>query len=81
MENALERDPSNVGALQFLENFERKLAEQSSHAPVLEWITTQRTKHFNSLKKAGKDEHRALTALAIKSGGVKFLENKWVRTP
>lgn len=80
VERALERDPSNVSVLQFLEKFEIWVAAQNS--PVLtdatkDWVSAQRTKRFNALKPVGKDQHKALIALALKyGGGVDFLENK-----
>ncbi|RDX51144.1 hypothetical protein OH76DRAFT_1401917 [Lentinus brumalis] len=77
LEQALERDPSNVGALQFLDSFEEWVAKQQlppSMGLTTEWIAAQRTKRFGALKKPPKDEHKPLTALAIKCGGVDFLE-------
>lgn len=80
LERALERDPSNVSVLQFLEKFEIWVAAQNSSAltdATKDWVSAQRTKRFNALKPVGKDQHKALIALALKyGGGVNFLENK-----
>ncbi|KAL1951365.1 hypothetical protein VTO73DRAFT_514 [Trametes versicolor] len=80
IEHALERDPSNVSTLQFLEKFETWIASQHPELvndATKDWVSAQRTKRFNALKPLGKDEHKSLTALALKyGGGVDFLENK-----
>ncbi len=70
-----------MGALQFLDSFEEWVAKQQlppSMGLTTEWIAAQRTKRFGALKKPPKDEHKPLTALAIKCGGVDFLERKYV---
>lgn len=79
IEQVLERDPSNVGVLQFLDSLEQWVAGQQgvpSQGLTADWIAMQRTKRFSALKKPQKDEHKSLTALAIKCGGIGFLENQ-----
>lgn len=62
-----------------MENLETWMASQHPELvtdATKDWVSAQRAKRFNALKPVGKDEHKSLTALAIKyGGGVDFLEN------
>ncbi|KAI0828858.1 hypothetical protein BC628DRAFT_1417257 [Trametes gibbosa] len=42
--------------------------------PSNDWVVGQRAKRFGALKKVGRDEHKALTEVALKYGGVDFFE-------
>ncbi|KAI9060522.1 hypothetical protein FKP32DRAFT_1595275 [Trametes sanguinea] len=81
LECALERDPSNVGVLQFLERFESWISAwaASEHSDTMQsWVLTQREKRLNNLKTPSKDELKLLSALIARYKGVDFLENKLV---
>lgn len=80
MERTLENDPSSIFALQFLERFEVWVASQNVEelsSTTKDWIAAQRTRCFEHLKTPGKDEHESLTALALKYGGIEFLETRY----
>ncbi|KAJ8455552.1 hypothetical protein ONZ51_g12411 [Trametes cubensis] len=79
LERTLENDPSSIFALQFLERFEVWVASQNVEELSIttkDWIAAQRTRCFEHLKTPGKDEHESLTALALKYGGIEFLETR-----
>ena len=82
LERVLERDPSDVDTLQFLDDLEEWVGSQDSpelSTTVLSWISTHRKKRWDVLKTPATDEYEAITELAMKhTGGLGLLENKYV---
>ena len=82
LERVLERDPSDVDTLQFLDDLEEWVGTQDSpelSTTVLSWISTHRKKRWDVLKTPATDEYEAITELAMKhTGGLGWLENTYV---
>lgn len=78
LERALERDPSDVNALQFLRNLAVWVAGKQTKAlktATKSWIPAQRTRRWDALKKVRKGEHRGITVLALMNG-VDFFKSR-----
>ncbi|KAI0720050.1 hypothetical protein C8T65DRAFT_568354, partial [Cerioporus squamosus] len=79
LQRTLQRDPSDVDTLQFLEDFKDWISEQESpelSTTVVPWITAQREKRIDGLKGPVEVEYEPLLELVSKRGDAEELEKK-----
>ncbi|RPD82298.1 hypothetical protein L226DRAFT_22082 [Lentinus tigrinus ALCF2SS1-7] len=81
LQRMLQRDPSDVDALQFLEDFKEWASEQDApeqSATMNHWIAAQRTKRIASLRGPIERDYEALVKLIIEHGDADELESQVV---
>ncbi|TFK79950.1 hypothetical protein K466DRAFT_533441 [Polyporus arcularius HHB13444] len=79
LQQALQRDPSDVDTLQFLEDFRDWVSEQESSelsAIVVPWIAARRKERIDGLKGPAEVEYEALVELVLQHGDPEELERK-----
>ncbi|KAI0756099.1 hypothetical protein C8Q80DRAFT_1264201 [Daedaleopsis nitida] len=72
LEQLVDGEPSDVTALQFMDDMERWCEGQDSLElieTVLPWVAAQRTKRYDVLQVSGQDECAALAELVLKGRG------------